>query len=576
MEFEINQFVQELDYKLNIFDLNQATLQCECFVKFLLQSNEAIPLAKAEKVLQLLRSKRMFAVMQKVADTLLQTGRISYKIQRQYAQSLIDSGNYTAAVYILQNLIANTSSSLPSDVLALSENAEANGLVGRVYKQLYVNANNASNAQCMHYLSLAVNAYYKVYLADNTKTWHGINTVALLKRAGRDKVVIPLRVDSHQLATEILTFIQGRYNKDAADAWDFATAAEACVALNEPEEALKWLSGYARMPYCDAFELASTLRQLEEVWQLDLKSSMGQYLLPLLRSELMKRKGGQLTLDIEEVKSQQAMETIVDTKYSFLVEKKTTKPATANKDVKLEKVFGDDSFKTYKWYMQGAARCLSVARVGQDSSKGFGTGFLLRGKDLKETWGEELILLTNAHVVSSDSVEKALKPEEAIIIFEALDSTEEFRDLKLIWFSPSSALDATVLRFKATDQERLKTLIKDVKLYPISKYLPVVETPPTQKVYVIGHPYGGTLQISFQDNLLIDHDKTSKIHYRTPTEGGSSGSPVFNQQWDLIGLHHAGSDTMPCLNGKPGTYKANEGIWIQCIIKELRSVSLES
>ena len=574
MEFEINKFVQELEYKLNIFDLKEAELQCSSLVRFLQQSNSAIPLAKTEKVLQMLRNKRLFAVMQKVADTLLQTGRISYKIQRQYAQSLIDTGNYTAAIYILQNLIISTSNSLPSDLLALSENAEAKGLVGRVYKQLYVNANNPSNPQCFHYISLAANAYYEIYSADNTKTWHGINTVALLDRARRDKVVLPLKVNTIELATEVLDYIQNRYNNDAADAWDFATAAEACVALNKAEEALMWLSGYARMPYCDAFELASTLRQLEEVWQLCLNSPMGQLLLPLLRSELMKRKGSSLTFDMEEIKKQKAIEAVVDAKYNSLKENNKVDAAPNNNEVKLEKVFGYDSFKTYKWYMLGAARCLAVARIGRESSKGFGTGFLLQGKDLKAAWGEELLLLTNAHVVSSDPAEKALRPEEAIVIFEALDSNDEFKDLSIIWSSPSRELDATILQFSATDKERLKTLTKELKFYPISKYLPAVEIPPTQKVYLIGHPNGGTLQISFQDNLLIDHDKVSKIHYRTPSEGGSSGSPVFNQLWDLIGLHHAGSETMPCLNGKPGTYEANEGIWIQRIMKELEPVSL--
>ncbi|MEO5682924.1 MAG: hypothetical protein ABIQ88_09795 [Chitinophagaceae bacterium] len=37
--------------------------------------------------------------------------------------------------------------------------------------------------------------------------------------------------------------------------------------------------------------------------------------------------------------------------------------------------------------------------------------------------------------------------------------------------------------------------------------------------------------------------------------------------WELIGGHHAGSITMPRLNGKPGTNSANEGIWIQAIIE---------
>jgi hypothetical protein len=183
---------------------------------------------------------------------------------------------------------------------------------------------------------------------------------------------------------------------------------------------------------------------------------------------------------------------------------------------------------------------------------------------LRADWGEELLILTNAHVVSNDPLEKALKPQEAIVTFEALDRDQEFRNMTLRWSSPSTKLDAAILCFDPDDQQRLQTLTGVIKFYPVSPYLPPVETPPSQKIYIIGHPGGGTLQLSFLDNLLIDHE-APRIHYRTPTEGGSSGSPLFNQQWDLIGLHHAGSDEMPCLNNTPGTYQANEGIWIQSI-----------
>jgi hypothetical protein len=44
---------------------------------------------------------------------------------------------------------------------------------------------------------------------------------------------------------------------------------------------------------------------------------------------------------------------------------------------------------------------------------------------------------------------------------------------------------------------------------------------------------------------------------------------VFNQKWNLIGLHHGGGLEVPKLNNKPGTYAANEGIWIQAIRKAL-------
>jgi V8-like Glu-specific endopeptidase len=58
-----------------------------------------------------------------------------------------------------------------------------------------------------------------------------------------------------------------------------------------------------------------------------------------------------------------------------------------------------------------------------------------------------------------------------------------------------------------------------------------------------------------------------EVAYPAPTEGGSSGSPVFNSsQWKVIGLHHKGGGIgMPRLNGKDGTYGANEGISVHCI-----------
>ena len=101
--------------------------------------------------------------------------------------------------------------------------------------------------------------------------------------------------------------------------------------------------------------------------------------------------------------------------------------------------------------------------------------------------------------------------------------------------------------------------------YPLAVALPVADQ---DRVYVIGHPQGGTLSISIQDNRVVDV-KAPKLHYRAPTEPGSSGSPVFNQDWELVALHHAGSKEMRSLSGE-GVREANEGIWISAIIEALR------
>ncbi|MGB7693504.1 MAG: serine protease, partial [Pseudolabrys sp.] len=88
-------------------------------------------------------------------------------------------------------------------------------------------------------------------------------------------------------------------------------------------------------------------------------------------------------------------------------------------------------------------------------------------------------------------------------------------------------------------------------------------------LYVVGHPLGGGLSFSLQDNLLLDWDQRL-VHYRTPTEPGSSGSPVFDDQWRLIAIHHAGKSDMRKLNGKPGTYEANEGINILAVVEGIK------
>ncbi|MFF5521678.1 trypsin-like serine peptidase [Streptomyces coeruleorubidus] len=58
-------------------------------------------------------------------------------------------------------------------------------------------------------------------------------------------------------------------------------------------------------------------------------------------------------------------------------------------------------------------------------------------------------------------------------------------------------------------------------------------------VNVIGHPNGRLKEIALRDNRLITR-LDDFLHYRTDTEPGNSGSPVFNDQWEVVALHHMG------------------------------------
>jgi S1-C subfamily serine protease len=533
--------VQALTDAVERFDREGAAQCCNELIGAVHQG-ERPRVEAAKTVLQTLRRKCYFDLMERVIEALRLADVDQNQIRRQYAQALIDQGKIPAALDSIELLMARTADDP-------AEHAEARGLLGRAYKQLYVDAVNADAQHARLRTSQlniqrAVNAYHHVYRSDPAAhLWHGINTVALVARARKDGVALDPEPDAARIAQELLTVIEARKQQGPVGYWDMATAAEASVALGDTARALAWIGEYVQQRDADAFELSSTERQLREVWRLAIETPPGSLLLPLLQAHILARKGGHVHL-------------AAGTLGAAIAE--TRKRAA---DTTLEKVLGADGVVTLRWYLAGLERCRAVAQVRTPTGEGFGTGFLIRAGDLVPTLGDERLLLTNAHVVSDDPAVQAssgaLPSTDAVIAFEALPvaAGREFRAARLLWTSPPGELDATLLR--------LDPPLPDAEVAQISRALPVLDG--KQKVYVIGHPGGRTLSLSLHDNLLLDYDDRL-LHYRAPTEGGSSGSPVFNQQWKLIGLHHAGSLEMPRLKQQPGTYPANEGIWIQRIV----------
>lgn len=534
MVWSSEDFEQRLKAAVDAFDKAGTARLCNELIAHLDRSDDVYEEKPAKRILGILRRKCYFDLMQRVADAFLRTDQTAFQIRRQYAQSMIDQGNLTAAIATLEALVVAAANDT-------EESAEARGLLGRVRKQQYVNVGDPTSQRSQRNLKQAIAAYYDVYQGDKKYLWHGINAVALLARARRDGVVFDGFPAPEILAGEILAVLTDRARQGSLEAWDLATAAEAAVALGRDAEALGWIVKYVNSAGTDAFELSSTLRQLRELWQLREDAEPGASLLPVLRSQLLKRQGGEFSVKAAEVK-----EAIQDAQKA--VESK-----------KLEKILGDAGIETLRWYKTGLERSLAVAKI-ETETEAVGTGFVVKGKDFHEAFGEDLLLLTNAHVVSDDpKVQKALRADEAIVRFESLDNWT-CGVAELLWTSSPDDLDATLLRL---DGQPI-----GFKPFPVAPKLPLADG--LQRVYIVGHPGGRELSISLNDNLLLDW-QDPWLHYRTPTEGGSSGSPVFNHDWRLIGLHHAGDLNMRKLNGKDGTYAANEGIWIQTILKRFKA-----
>ncbi|WP_104990210.1 endonuclease [Deinococcus sp. NW-56] len=102
---------------------------------------------------------------------------------------------------------------------------------------------------------------------------------------------------------------------------------------------------------------------------------------------------------------------------------------------------------------------------------------------------------------------------------------------------------------------------------------------------IIQHPSGEPKQIALRENRLVDL-LPDFLHYETDTAPGSSGSPVFNDAWEVVALHHSGvprkdaqgrtlrRDGQPVQPGDQDTlidWIANEGVRISRIVEDLRA-----
>ena len=101
---------------------------------------------------------------------------------------------------------------------------------------------------------------------------------------------------------------------------------------------------------------------------------------------------------------------------------------------------------------------------------------------------------------------------------------------------------------------------------------------------LIHHPAGNRKRITVRDSRLLGLDDHT-LHYSGDTLGGSSGSPVFNDQWEVVGLHFggkakrnaAGQKVLP--DGTPWDpsmpvdridYEFNVGVRVSSLVRDLR------
>lgn len=90
------------------------------------------------------------------------------------------------------------------------------------------------------------------------------------------------------------------------------------------------------------------------------------------------------------------------------------------------------------------------------------------------------------------------------------------------------------------------------------------ELKPNTSLFILQHPKGDPLKLAIDTSAIIEVKYGGRrVRYRTNTEHGSSGSPCFDANWNLVALHHMGDPAY-------GPAQFNQGIPMSAIVQYLK------
>ena len=206
-----------------------------------------------------------------------------------------------------------------------------------------------------------------------------------------------------------------------------------------------------------------------------------------------------------------------------------------------EKVHLGADFLPARFLRDGDGRARAVCRI-RTVDGASGTGFLVSNTNS---------IMTNNHVLPTAEVAAESTAEFG---YESGGQKTYVALRPDTFFITNSKLDYTIV---ACDRD----VVADVVA------IPLLRSPSTitrgERVNVIQHPRGRPKEVAIRSNDVTSVLKTV-VRYRADTEPGSSGSPVFNDTWDLVALHHAGF-------ADGGGRATNEGIRIASIVADLQA-----
>jgi endonuclease G len=204
---------------------------------------------------------------------------------------------------------------------------------------------------------------------------------------------------------------------------------------------------------------------------------------------------------------------------------------SVDRTVLLERIIdASNDLQAVSFLARGARAARTVGRVAEDHNGRrvpFGTGFLVGPR----------LLLTNNHVLPDPAAaggcvvelncETDMDNQPAAIAAYRLDPAT--------LFLTDQELDYTLVAVAAAADGRLPGEEFGWNRLVWQQGKIVIG----EAVNVVGHPMGRLKEVAIRNNSLRNElDKF--LHYTTDTEPGNSGSPVYNDQWEVVALHHSG------------------------------------
>jgi V8-like Glu-specific endopeptidase len=216
-------------------------------------------------------------------------------------------------------------------------------------------------------------------------------------------------------------------------------------------------------------------------------------------------------------------------------------PSTSLPDGTLEKIIGADRLMSLAWVRKGLQAARAVCRV--ETPSGVGTGFLIEGR----------LLLTNHHVIPDPGV-----AERSVIAFNYEDDdrgnllTVHRYNLDRARFRTSEGLDCTAVGVgagiaEAGDLAEWGALKLTLRRPSVGEFVTIIQ-----------HPGGGLKKIALSENQVVNVQEEI-AQYTTDTLPGSSGSPVLDDRWEVVAIHHAGGH-LSKRDGTGARHFINEGI----------------